>query len=203
MNAPLSHYLVRFSSEAAGEIVIPARMVAEPTITLGVAELEERLAEARETARTVADTAHAIDRAGLIADHGAAIDAALTAARADWCATEAERITGLVEGAFAALHETLATQIAKVLRPLLAEALRERTLATLADALDRLLDDPAHPAITLTGPADLVAAIGAKGVRAELALVASDTLDAVVTAGGALVETKLSAALADLAATET
>ena len=76
---------------------------------------------------------------------------------------------------------------------------RERALAALEATVARLLADPAHPAVTLCAPADLVAVLRARGMSDGVALVAGATAEAVVSCGGTRIETRLAAALADIA----
>ena len=173
-----------------------------PTVTLAVAELDARLDDAREAARAETDGAHAIVLAAMQDTQASAVAEALAAARTEWCTGAAADLGGLVETAFATLQADLSDAIARILRPLLAEAVRERTCAALEAALARLLADPAHPAITLRAPADLVAALRARGLPGGVQLVVGDAPEAVVTCAGTRIETRLEAALADVSAVE-
>jgi hypothetical protein len=205
MNAPLANYLTRFSTESTEGPVAIALLGAdafEPMVTLGAGELEARLDDARRSARDAADAASSEERERLCKEHETAMAEALALARADWCATTADQLAASVEGALRTLHEALATAIAHAIRPLLADAVRERTLTLLSAAIDRLLEDPSHPVITVRGPADLVAALLARHARDGLQHVEADTPEITITAAGALIETRLEAALAELAQTE-
>ena len=201
MNAPFARHLVRFAAEASPYAPSPLGAPV-PTVTLAVAELDAMIEEARVAARDEADAAHAAVLAATEDAQASALAEALSAARTEWCAGAAGDLAGLVEGAFVSLQADLANTLAKVLRPLLADAARERSCASLEAALARLLADPTHPAITLRAPADLVAALRARGLPAAVTLVVADAPEAVATCAGTRIETRLQAALADLSATE-
>ena len=197
MNAPLSRYLTRFAD--AGIIAAPPLPVdVEPMVTLTIAELDDRLEEVAAATRAEIEAVHAVEQADLEQAHAAAVAEAVATAQAAWCAGAADEIAGIVERGLAALQTELAEATAKALRPLLAEAARERALAALAALVARLVADPAHPALTVRAPADIVAALRARGLADGIALVAADTAEAVVTCGGTRIETRLAAALADI-----
>ena len=198
MNAPLSRYLTRFHAEAAAA---PSPPRVEPTVTLTVADLDTRVEEARAAAHAEAEALHAAQCVELEHAHELAVTDAVVTARAEWCAGTAGEIAGNIERAFAVLHADLAEASAKVLRPLLVEAARERTLAALETTVARLLADPAHPVITLRAPADLVVALRARGMPAGVAFAVAEAAEATVTCGGTRIETRLAAALADIAET--
>ena len=196
MNAPLSRYLTRFAAEA---VIAAAPSAIEPTLILTVSDLDARLEDARATALAEAEAAHAAHCAELEQTQVSAVTEAVAAARAEWNEGTAGEIAASIERAFAALRTDLAEASTKVLRPLLVEAARERTLAALEAAIARLLADPVRPAITLRAPADLVAALRARGPLEGIALVTAETTEAVVSCGGTRIETRLAAALADIA----
>ncbi len=200
MNAPLSRYLTRFAAEAA-VVVAPSPTVAEPLVTMTVADLDARLDDARATARAEAEAVHAAHSAELEEKHASDVTKAVAAARADWCDGTAAELAGTIERAFATLQADLAEATGKALRPLMADAARDRTLAALETLVARLLSDPLRAAITLRAPADLVAALRTRGMPSGISLVAADVPEAVVTCGGTRIETRLAAALADIAGT--
>ena len=202
MNAPLSRYLTRFSADPSAEAADALPAIVEPTITLRVAELDARLADAREGGRAAAEATHAVALAELTARQEAALADAVAASRAAWVGSSADSLLARFDGAMAALRETMAEATARVLRPLLADATRTRTLEALEAAIARLLADPARSVITLHAPADLIEAIRARGAPNGLELVVADTAEAVIRADGTHIETRLAAALAGLAGSE-
>ena len=84
MNAPLSRFLTRF---ADGDAPLPVAfdvIAAEPTVTLGVGELQSRLDAARETTLREVGTKHASELAALAANRELVVEAAVAEARALW-----------------------------------------------------------------------------------------------------------------------
>lgn len=203
MNAPFSRYLTRFPSDATAMAAMPETTDAASQVTLGLTELEARLDAARREVRSAAEQQRELEITALVATHEAALAEALGAARAEWCHAEGGSAASLIDAAVLQLRESLAERIAAVLRPLLAEAIVERSTAALGDALDRILADPAHPCLTLRAPGDLIAAIRAKRLSHDgVTFLVADAVEAVVTGDGVLIETRLGAALAALAPTE-
>ena len=200
MNAPLSRYLTRFGAESA-VVASSSLALVEPMVTLTVADLEARLEAAAAIARDAAEAVHLVLRAELEQAHASTIVDAVAAARADWCDGTSGELAALIEGALATIHTNLAEATAKVLRPLLAKEARERTLAALETTVARLLADPLRPAVTVRAPADLVAALRARGLSTGVTFAVAETPEAVVTCGGTQIETRLAAALADISGT--
>ncbi len=122
------------------------------------------------------------------------------AARRD--AEEGAAVAAQISDATQALGDSLAAQLAKTLRPLLADAVASRTLAALVDTVARVLADPDHPALTIRGPAARLAAVEAELGTGGVTYEASDGDELHVTANGIRIETRAAAALAALAATE-
>ncbi|KAA2237374.1 hypothetical protein [Salinarimonas soli] len=118
-------------------------------------DLDTLLAEA--FARGVAQ-----GEAGAAAVHGAALEAAearaaelLAMERARWADEEGARLAALLTELAGGIEERIAAGAARVLRPFLDEAVRDRALAGLMAALDTILRGKPAAAIALTGPADL------------------------------------------------
>ncbi len=174
----------------------------EATVTLSVADLEAQVEAAAQGARSDSEQRYEAETATLIATHEAAAAEALTAARAEWVESASESLMTSLDGAMATLRTMLSERIANVLRPLLAEAAVARTKAELLDALDRLLADPTQPTLCVRGPEDLGAALRAVRPDAGIEWVVADTIEVAIVADATRIETKLAAALADLAATE-
>ena len=201
MNAPLSHFLQRFAG--AGEVATPLVVPLEAHVTLAVSDLEAQLVAARDRERERIGHAHDLALASLVAAHEAERADGLAAALADWEASHAATLALHLETALRTLKESLSDTIAAVLRPLVAEALSDRARSALLDALDRILADSEQPCLTVRGPASLLDAIrAARPATAALAFEVVDTSDVVVTASTTHIETRLGAALAELAAVE-
>ena len=202
MNAPLSRFLTRF---ADGDAPVPVSfevMAAEPTVTLGVGELQSRIDDAREAALSEAEAGHAIALADLAVGRDLAVDQAVAEARALWCADEGVAHAEKLAAAFADLDATLSTRVAAALRPLVATALVERTVQAVREAIGHILADPEHPAVTVHGPADLIDVIREMRVETgkteRVAYVATDSVEITIEAAGSRIDTRLGASLAAL-----
>lgn len=205
MHAPLARHLARFGDPVALHHPVPAAV--EPQVTLGVAELEARIEAASRRARDEAQTAAEQAVAAARSEYDAALDAAardaaatLAQARTEWAAARGAELAAGIDEAFATLAARLSDGLAAALRPLVRTAVMERAAAQLADALASVLGDPSDPPLVVRGPANLLAALeAARGTRQGLDLQESESGELVVTAGGAHLETRLTAALATLA----
>lgn len=153
-------------------------------------DLEDPLAEV--------EAQHQADTMALSAAH----EAALAAARAEWAATEGERLASAFDAAFAELRDTIDRKLSDVLRPLLAGAIVTRVKTDLLEVIDKLIGDTAQPALRVRAPEDLLAVLKSARPDAPIEWVRGQSVEVTVTADGSTVETKLAAALADIAATE-
>ncbi|WP_162501608.1 hypothetical protein, partial [Methylobacterium crusticola] len=132
----------------------------------------------------------------------AAFAARLAEARRRWSETEAESLAAGFAAALRSLEADLAARLARLLVPVLADALRARALAELAAALSRLLADPRHAAIRVSGPEDLLGALAARlGPQgAAVAFTPAEAPEVRVSADDTVVETQLAAWTGRLAA---
>lgn len=202
MTAPLALFLTRFSMPpplVALEIEPPA---ANPTVTLTQLELDASLEAAARSARSDADHRHAAEIAAIATANEIALAERLAAARDEWTKAEGARLAELFESRFSDLRAMMTDCVAAVLRPLLADAARASTAQALTDALDRLLADPKKPLVRICGPEDLLAVLRQTRPAAGIEWIVAETADITVTADATHMQTRLSAALTDIAATE-
>ncbi|MDR7040051.1 hypothetical protein J2X36_004831 [Methylobacterium sp. BE186] len=152
-----------------------------------------REAEARGRALGLAD-ARAEAEARRASDE-AAFAARFEAARRRWTETEAEALAAGFSAALRALDSGLTERIARLLVPVLTDALRRRALAELGAALARLLADPHHAAIRVSGPQDLLDALAARlgPLGASVAFAPAALAEVQVSADQTVIETQLGA----------
>ena len=197
MVSPLARHLTRFTPEISDVILAPEPDLPEPQVTLAVADLETRLHQARAHARAEALAESDRTIAQMTSDHQMAVANAVAAARADWVASQAADLDASCRAAVNDLRDLMCSRVADILRPVLDEAVTARALLGLSDAMDRLVADPSHPVLTIRGPGDLIAALkAARGETSGVLYEDAATVEIKMTAEGALVETKLGAALA-------
>lgn len=120
-------------------------------------KIDEACAQVRAELRAEAD-----DRLCRALDQQAArFTVELDTARRAWAEEEATVLAKAVSAAMADLKAQIAETAAAALRPFLAEGAREMALRDLIEQLGRILTDPNHPALTISGPADLLARVSA------------------------------------------
>lgn len=128
------------------------------------------------------------------AAHAAAQEEALAAARADWAAGEGAVMAERIGQAFAELEGRLAAALAPLLEPFLGKAARHKVLGQLHDALATLLDGGDARPITVSGPADLVAALRDRaGERPGLAYAEADAPEVTIALGDTRIRSQLRA----------
>ena len=206
MAVPLSRHLTRFGSLEAAVIDLPQAIgeqpSAEPKVAMPSAEFEARLAAAAERGRTEAAQAAEVRLKQIEAEHQTALVRAADEARAACTAGEADLIVARLDAGFTAVQAALSTRVAKVLQPLLAQAVIDRAVAAFVEALDRLLKDAARPALTVKGPRELLAAVEAVRGARGIAFAVADSFELSLATADAHVETCLAAALTALATAE-
>ena len=168
----------------------PQEIPGEDPVAVAVTEALST-AEAEKTA--------AIEAA--VAQERAAAEDRLAEARVAWAAESAAPLAAQLEEAFEVLHTRLSDSCGKALAPLADRVVRERALRRFSALLDDLLGATAEsPAITVRGPADLLAALGGiMGERRSIALEADEAADLSVTIEETRIETTISAWAEDLA----
>ena len=208
MHVPLAQHLVRFSRVPPADIACTpddAELVfalSEPSVTMTVAALEARIDEACDALRISLETRHAAERERAEAAHGAALATALSEAAARRDAEEGAALAAQITSSTQAIHDVVVEQLAKTLRPLLAEAVAARAAAALVDIVEGVLADPDHPALTIRGPAPLLAVVEAALRTESVTFAVSDGDEVSVVANGILIETRLATALAAFSITE-
>lgn len=135
----------------------------------------ELAAEAAKGADTVARLAEAYGR-GLaegkaaakaefdakLAQERAAAEETLAAERKRWTEEEGDRLAGLFLSTLEELEARIGDQVAQVLKPLFAEAVRQRAVAELASTLEALMANGEFGKVTVTGPEDLLSLLSGR-----------------------------------------
>jgi flagellar biosynthesis/type III secretory pathway protein FliH len=199
---PITRYLVQFDRHERVDLPEqrPGYPVPPPDPALAAQAFAEQIAEAHrrgaEEGRTAAATACDLR----IEQERAGLEARLVAERAKWVSEEARQLTARIDAAFGRLQDTLAASIERILRPVLTKALRERTLGLLREALSVLLSADEPAVLRISGPHDLLSALGADLASAHrpIECVPDDRLDVRMIAERTLVESQLEAWIAKL-----
>ena len=119
----------------------------------------------------------------------------LADARQAWCAEEGDRLAATFAGAIQALGSRLTDRVGHVLVPVLTEALRRQAVEELAQSLARILGDPRHPPLRVSGPADLLDAVAGKlgPFEGSVSYQPDESVDVRVQADQTVIETQLGA----------
>ncbi|AWN53608.1 hypothetical protein [Methylobacterium sp. 17Sr1-1] len=159
---------------------------------------EERaalLAAAEERGRQQG-LAEAREEAAVARLHAAqAAEARLAEARRHWSAAEADALADGFAAALRALDATLSDRIARLLVPVLTDALRRQAVAELSGALARLLAEPQAAHVRVSGPEDLLAALAERlgPLAASVSFTAAETAEVQVSADQTVIDTQLGA----------
>ncbi|WP_051630243.1 hypothetical protein [Afifella pfennigii] len=158
-------------------------------------EDDERLkkAEAEGYARGLAQARAEIDAA--LEKARRQEDIRLGEARSRWAEEEGARLGEVMQTAIAEMQAALSQAAAGVLLPLAEKALAERAAEDLAKAIAVLLAQEGEKLVRLTGPKDLLEAVGRRlGEQAgAIEFKTSKTPDARLVAGSTVMETQLQA----------
>ncbi|PXW65243.1 hypothetical protein [Methylobacterium sp. B4] len=119
----------------------------------------------------------------------------VTQARRDWSAAQGETLAADFAAAMQALDAALSDRVARLIAPVLDQALQHRALDELGAALRRILAEPHRPVVRVRGPEDLIAALEARlgGLSAGIAFEADAGPEVSVHAGETVIETELAA----------
>ncbi|MGX7708853.1 hypothetical protein [Methylobacterium sp. Gmos1] len=175
---------------AASPLVKPAAVKRETP--------EERaalLAAAEERGRQQG-LAEAREEAAIARHHAAeAAEARLAEARRHWNEAEAEALADGFAASLRALDAALSDRIARLLVPVLTDALRRQAVAELSGALARLLAEPQAANVRVSGPEDLLAALAGRlgPLAASVSFTASETPEVQVSADQTVIDTQLGA----------
>ena len=119
----------------------------------------------------------------------------LAQARRDWSEAQGEALAAAFAAAMQALDAALSERVARLIAPVLGQALQRQTLDELGAALRRILAEPQRPAVRVRGPEDLIAALSARlgGLATGIAFEADAGPEVNVSAGETVIETELAA----------
>jgi hypothetical protein len=186
---PAAAYLVEFGAEDGIEPGAPRPAAMTPASL--AARLDEAHARGIEAGR---DAAKAACEARL-GEAAQAFEQQLAGERQAWAADEGERLAQGLHTGLAELEARIAGTAAHLLKPFLIAKLREQAIAELGTSLDVLLMKDAGLVLSVSGPADLLAALRGKldgtGVRATY--VPNGDCEVRVSVGQTTIETHLGA----------
>ncbi len=199
---PVADYLIEMGQDAPPLPILVASP--EPDLTpLWPEEPEEdpqiAIDAAREEGRAAgldeARTQCAAEYAAELAAAQARFDAQLTAARESWAHDEGANLREHLAAAMLAMEERLADSVARVLRPFIVAALRQRMIDKLIENVRTIVGSAEKIAIEIAGPADLIEILRGQlqAAPATFKYVAQDGVDVRVVADQTSISTQLKA----------
>ncbi len=163
-------------------------------------------ASAEEDLVLMAQSARADAYAEGVAAGGLALEQALGAERlafaerlanerASWADEEGARLGEAFRAALAAVETSIAASVARVLRPFVGAALREKAVGELAEAIGLVLRDPDRAMFEISGAPDLITALQKRlaGATATIAFTSSSSTEVRVVADQTIIESRIDA----------
>jgi hypothetical protein len=191
---PVAYYL----NDVDGE---PPRLGPRGISAFGNAsEIEARIADAHARGLLESQAAAQVEMDLALARQAAEFAQALKKAREQWAENESGRLSGLVEDALAGIEQRIADQVARCLKPVLTDGIRDKAVSQLSSTLGDLLRKGEYVAISISGSEDLLASLKTKlGVeKSGLVFTPSDSTDLAVSADETILETRIAAWAAEI-----
>jgi hypothetical protein len=197
----VSSYLTRFDTQAP-PISIQTESALTPLDILPDEPITFDLNEDESTLREEMRSALQADFDAAIEQERAASAERLRVERDRWTNDEAVKLSEQVARAIEAGLGGLRSDIARILTPFVSEQISRRVLDDLIAAVRAGLADVANPAIEISGASDLLERMRIALVEKELATTMRETdeIDARVTLGSTVIETRLSEWMSQLRA---
>ncbi len=188
---PLAHRLAELRPHAEAPVKIAEAPAHKPNTEQ---LLKHAVEEALVRGRAEALEAHRRELDGAIAAERTRSEEQLQGERKRWIGEQAEVLEQRLKEAMSGLEASLADAVAGVLKPILADALRERALGDLGGVLRELVHKEGLRSMRISGPQDLVDALGERlAGLCRLEFHPHGGVDLHVEADRTLIETRLGA----------
>lgn len=153
--------------------------------------MEEAYARGIEEGRRTAES----DTAVQLAEQQAASEQSIAAAREAWAQEAGSRMAALIGDAVVEMENRLAEAVEHVLRPFLAQAVRDQAISQLRTVLQDLVGNNPGLTLEISGPEDLLDAVRQclPPSLTTVSFVANDATDVRIKAGSSLLETRIAA----------
>lgn len=154
-------------------------------------QIEEAYARGIEEGRRAAEA----EAAAQLEETKAALVQTLASSRETWCREEGARIAERIGIAISEMEDRIAAAAERVLRPFMAEAVRERAIGELRAILNELIAGSSGITIEIAGPEDLLGAVreSLSASVATVSYIANDACDVQIKAGASILETRIAA----------
>lgn len=193
MGIPLSRVLVDFSAGKIGPAPksgspIPVIPVSEP-----VKDIATQLAEAHARGADEAWMSADAELERKLAEALAHADEQRAAERQRWTCEQADALAARLTSAVEALEARIGEAVGRVLTPFLTDELRGRSVEALAESIGTLLSGASRPALRVSGPEDLLAALRKRlgDVAATVEWEPNGQVDVTLSADDSVIETEI------------
>jgi hypothetical protein len=193
---PIAHYLAHFESRA------DAASGSEPPSSDSCGDLFEQQRDsdpeaavrmAREEAFADGIAAASKEWETKLTQQTQAFELRLAGERENWAQAESEKLCEKVQAAFIEIESNIAECVARILRPLVADAARRTIIDRLVEVIGVLLRGQKSPMLRIAGPEDLLTALQERLSRfsAEFEYSCNESVDVRIAAGETLIESQL------------
>lgn len=191
---PAAPFLVDFAStDLASEVA--EEMPQQASAAGDEADWAERVEEAYARGIDEGKRSAEAETVVLLEEQKAALDQSLAAAREAWCNEQGPRLAEQIGTAIRDMEDRIADSAERVLRPFLAQAVRDQAVSQLRAIVNELTTT--NPGITLeiSGPEDLLGAMrtSLSPSVANASYAVNDACDVQIKAGASVIETRIAA----------
>jgi len=167
----------------------------KPRVLSMPADIDARIEEALERGRQEGLAAGRAESAAALAQEQAGRDEEENERRLAWQANEYARLAEKIELAMAAIEDSLALAVARILKPFLIEERVKSITEALSENLSRILSKDTPAVLKITGPEALLGVLRDKMSAHSVAVeyVAADDLDVTIEANQTIIKSQLQA----------
>jgi len=188
---PAAHFLVDFTSKN-----LKSELAEEPlqgaAVDIDWAErVEEAYARGLEEGRRAAEA----EAAARLEEQQVAFEQNSAAMRQAWCEEQAPKIVDQVRAAIREVGDQIAGSTERILRPFLAQAIRDQAIIQLRAIVEDLVANSPGVTLEISGPEDLIDAVrtSLSASVATVSYVANEASDVQIKAGASIIETRIAA----------
>jgi hypothetical protein len=195
---PVAQYLAPFDAPARPELVDDGRVAREDQLVPAASAQEDLAMMARSAcadayAEGLAAGGRALEQALGAERH--AFAERLASERASWAEEEGARLAEALRAALASIETSIAASVARILRPFIGAALRDKAVDELADAIRLMLRGGDQAVFEVSGAPDLIAALRGRlaGATAAIAFTPNSSADVRIVTDQTIIESRIEA----------
>lgn len=185
---PVAYYLKELNGD-------PSRRARGLAAVGDGSDLELQIADAHARGVLEGRASAQAEHEAVAAAQAASFEQRLASERQKWADEQGAHLAQQIATAFADLERRISDLVSEALKPVLSEQIRIRAVADLSRVLDGLLSKGDYAKVTVSGPADLLAAMKARlaGGHSGLSFVETEGADITVRADETILATRVGA----------